>query len=76
MPVCPPKLHFKNSGSGKGLVVARPVVPICLAAAVSTEATADSTITADLKKALLPAVGNESCSEPDLQKSFFISFFR
>ena len=48
------------------LVLSRHVVPTRLAVAVSTDTAAESTTTADLKKALLRAVGNEDRSERDI----------
>ena len=48
------------------LVLSRHVVPTRLAVALSTDSATESTTTADLKKALLRAVGNEDRSERDI----------
>ena len=48
------------------LVLSRHIAPTRLAAAVSTDTAAESTTTADLKKVLLRAVGNENRSERDI----------
>ena len=47
------------SGVANALVLSRHVAPTRLAAAVSADTAAESTTTADLKKALLRAVGND-----------------
>ena len=48
------------------MVLSRHVAPTRLAAAVSADTAAESTTTADLKKTLLRAVGNEDRSERDI----------